>query len=333
MLVSGTLPDEVLDRLTSLALETREAEGLPALVVAAVGPTSSGTVCTGTADHDPAAAASPTTRFRLSSMTKPLTAVAALQLVDEGVLDPDDPAVAHLRGIDLPDDITVRQLLTHTSGLRAYYGPFHVDADETIPDLVDYYSANPLQRRDGDHLAFEYSNHNYALLGQLVAEMRARPYSEVVEDRVLRPLGMTMTTFDDRIAGARGYALEGGAVIPSPVYRPVLTPASGGWSTLDDLVRFLGFLLDPAASSVLGTSVVPLMRSNQSPTPGHRRAFGFALESTDGGEVMSHTGGWPGYCGALAFMPKQGLGVAFLANRSTEARAELHRRLVNCLMR
>jgi CubicO group peptidase (beta-lactamase class C family) len=331
-IVSGSLPDDVVDRLTDFAARTQRAETLPALVIGAMTTAGSGTLCLGVAENDPAVPATPTTRFRLSSLIKPFTAVAVLQLVEEGLLDPDEPVVAHLNGIALPGDITVRQLLTHTSGLLRYYGYFHVDAAEAIPDLVDYYREHPLQRREGDHLGYEYSNHNYAVLGQLVEEMRGRPYADVVGDGVLEPLGMTMTTFDDRADGATGYALEGGAVIPSPVYRPVLTPASGGWSTLDDLLRFLGFFVHPAPSPVLGAATTSLMRTNQSPVPGHRRGLGFALESLDGADVVSHIGGWPGYCGAVAFVPDEGIGVALLANRSTEARSDLPHGMLRCVL-
>src|SRR5690606_27953087 len=132
-------------------------------------------------------------QFRIGSVTKTFTAVLVMQARDDGLLDLDDPIG---RFLDVPahGEATVRRLLSHTSGLqREPYGDVWdnlrtPDVARLLADLARAERVLPPARR------FHYSNLAMALLGQAVARLRGGTWAEVVQDRILAPLGLTHTT-------------------------------------------------------------------------------------------------------------------------------------------
>lgn len=136
----------------------------------------------------------PTSLFPLASAAKPFTSVAVLQLRDRGRLRTDDPVARYLPGFPYPD-ITIRHLLSHTSGLPDLElfepliarSPMHVvSGRDLVPALREW--KQPLHFRAGDQ--FRYSNINYQLLAQIVATVSGRPFGEYVRDMIFRPAGM-----------------------------------------------------------------------------------------------------------------------------------------------
>jgi CubicO group peptidase (beta-lactamase class C family) len=239
----------------------------------------------------------PATVFPLDSVSKVLVAVCVLDLVESGAVGLDDPARAHLRGLDVRprrrcrEAITVRQLLTHTSGLAPDYPWLRLSAPagEDVPFL-------PLSRLYGPAVhgidrpgrQVRYSNHNYSVLAQLVEDVRGLPYEEVVTERVLRPLGLTRTGFrpDPGDAGtARGHVWTGSRFVRPPEHRSLLTACTGAWASVDDLLR-LGRALLPSGGgpTVLAAPTRRLLTSSQfavGPGPG----VGLGVELRDLGGV------------------------------------------------
>ena len=135
----------------------------------------------------------PDSRFRIGSVTKTFTAVLVLQARDDGLLDLDDPISAYL---DVPahGDVTIRRLLSHTSGLqREPYG----DIWDTLisPDAAGLLAElDRVERVLPNGRQFHYSNLGFAVLGQLVARRRGVTWERLLAERILEPLGLSATT-------------------------------------------------------------------------------------------------------------------------------------------
>ncbi|VAX42528.1 Beta-lactamase class C-like and penicillin binding proteins (PBPs) superfamily, partial [hydrothermal vent metagenome] len=148
-------------------------------------------VAVGSADFAGKVRNTPTTLFEIASITKPFTAIAIMQLVEQGALALDDPIAKHLPGV--PDDcraITVRQLLQHTSGIPGTNsrggGP---DLDAVLPRFLQ---GGPVFE-PGTH--WEYWNQGYALLSEIVARASGQEYVTFCRDRIFVPAGMASTRF------------------------------------------------------------------------------------------------------------------------------------------
>jgi CubicO group peptidase (beta-lactamase class C family) len=168
------------------------------------------------------------TVFRIGSVTKTFTAIAVLQLYEQGLVDLDSPPGDYLRGYQLVAakpghrPPTVRQLLTHTAGLPQLVYParvFRPVLGETVaygqrvPALAEFYRGRlHLTAEPGTQLT--YSNHGFATLGQIVEDVTGEPLSGYFREHIFGPLGMTGTDLarSDRIRArlATGYTLRSG---------------------------------------------------------------------------------------------------------------------------
>lgn len=239
------------------------------------------------------------TLFRIASMTKPVTVAVAMSLVDEGKLGLRDPIVRWLpeftgvRVLDDPSgslertspaqrDILVEDLLTHTSGLayaftvdgpisRAYYRlPFDQGPDVWLAALA----ALPLVHQPGARVTY---SHAIDVVGVLVSRIEGKPFHQVLDERILHPLGMTDTGFfvsaEARRRAATMYRLDDneqlrhGVMGPPRITPPTFCNTGGGlWSTADDYLRFIEMLLRDGTVDgvrVLSAESVRLMRTDR----------------------------------------------------------------------
>jgi CubicO group peptidase (beta-lactamase class C family) len=246
------------------------------------------------------------TLFRIASMTKPVTVAAAMSLVDDGKLALRDPIVrwlpefADMRVLDDPNGpldrthpaqraILVEDLLTHTSGLaygfsvagpisRAYVRlPFGRGPDAWLAELATL----PLVHQPGERLTY---SHAIDVLGVLVSRIEGKPYHQVLEERILQPLGMPDTGFfvsaKSRRRAATMYRLDDNDRLQHDVMgQPHISPpafcnAGGGlWSTADDYLRFVEMLLCDGTLNgvqVLSRQSARLMRTDRL-TDEHKR--------------------------------------------------------------
>jgi len=246
------------------------------------------------------------TLFRMGSVTKTFTAVMVMQCRDEGLLDLDDPIGAHL---DLPahQDLPIRRLLSHTSGLqREPYGDVWdtlqaPGTEQLIAELVHAERVLPPARR------YHYSNLGYAMLGYLVATKRGAAWVEVLEDRVLRPLQLADITDEPGERAAVGYLVDAysdhARPEPSSDFGGV-GPAAQLWATAGDLARWAAFLGDPATldpqGTVLKASTLDEMRWPLTATDEALWTVGFGLGMIllpQGDRVVhvGHDGAMPGF--------------------------------------
>ena len=199
------------------------------------------------------------TVFWIASMTKPITATAVLMLQDEGKLDVHDPVAKYLPEFanlktpsGQPANLTLIQILTHTSGLGEAGGPAAREA-KTLADLVPLWLAAPMQFEPGSRWSYCQSGINAA--GRVVEVVSGMSFDAFLKKRLFQPLGMKSTTFypgaSERARQVTAYAknattgsLE--AVPPRPEFSPRDRPPQGNgglYSTAEDYGRFCQMLL------------------------------------------------------------------------------------------
>ena len=230
------MPDtQPLDRL----LQERQADRLPSVAAAVVHKGEQVWAnAVGSVDYDAGREATADTQYRIGSITKTFTATAIMQLRDAGRLDLDDRLEQHLDGI-ANGSPTIRRMLAHLSGLQREVGEMFVDG--TTPgedDLAVGFALEPAQ-------AHHYSNLAFGLLGQVVARKSGQAYTDYVDERIIRPLGLTRTTWYAQEPKAQGYLVDEYArtVWQEPETDLGAVAAMGQlWSTVEDLGRWASFL-------------------------------------------------------------------------------------------
>ena len=289
------------------------------------------------------------TVFRIASMTKSFTAATVLLLRDEGRLGLDDPIAAHVPALaawrpstsDSPP-VTVRHLLTMSAGLPTDdpWGDRQQGLD--LDHFMDLLAAGPTNAWPPG-TTFEYSNLGYGILGRAITAVAGAEYREVVQDRILRPLGMTSTAYlaedvpEPQLA--HGYVRRGDELVREGTDGYGALASMGGvFSTVRDLGRWVVGFLDafPARDDPEGGH--PLRRATRremqqvhrlSPTIVQAHApdtseprvvsggYGFGLMIRDDaatGTTIGHAGGYPGFGSYMAWHPATRLGIVALGN-------------------
>jgi len=281
----------------------------------------------GLADRGQGIPNSPLTQFRVGSMNKMLTAVAALQLVQAGKVRLDATLGTYLPdypNAEMASKVTIHHLLTHTGGTGDIFGPQFTANRLELREPEDYlelYGARSLLFEPGSQWA--YSNYGFMLLGAVVERVSGMRYDDYVAAHVLAPAGMTgagATPEDASVPGrAVGYMWQGGALVsnaPTLPYRG--TPAGGWYATVGDFERFATAirehrLLDPAHTALLLDGKVTMGQSVV------KYAYGFIDRVQEGRRLVGHGGGAPGMSGELSFEPNGGYTVVVLSNLSPPA--------------
>lgn len=274
----------------------------------------------GAADLEQGAPVGPDSMFRIASLTKPFTAVGVLALVEDGRLSLDAQLGAPLP--DVPEawrPITVRQLLSHTSGLTGDFQLLlaHRTEDMSPRGLTDLYRGQPLTGPPGS--AWAYSNLNYWLLGRVIEAVSGRPYADYLRERVLAPAGLTATREgrqDDIIPGrVRGYAPGAdGAWRNTPYFSQTLGYSAGGLiSSPREMARWYealgeGRIIRPATLA-LALSPVALADGRSSGD-----GFGWRLTTIGGCPAAEHGGSSIGFVAYVVWVPARRLFVGEFRN-------------------
>jgi CubicO group peptidase (beta-lactamase class C family) len=277
------------------------------------------------------------TVFRVASITKTFTAIAVLQLVEQGLVDLDGPANAYLRTVQLVHKgdgwrpATVRHLLTHTAGLgeevtrSALFRPDFgesVAAGRPVPPLAEFYRGRVrLAAEPGTR--FRYGNHSPALLGQLVEDVSRSPLGRYLRERVFRPLGMTDTDLEPsaqlRARLATGYRLTRRGIRPVPLREFVTAGAAGAYSTPRDMARYAAALLGGGTNehgTVLEPGSVAAMFAPQYRPDPRIPGMGLAFFRGEAGghPVVEHQGVLSGFDSQVFLAPDDGVGVVAFTN-------------------
>jgi CubicO group peptidase (beta-lactamase class C family) len=257
----------------------------------------------------------PASQYRIGSITKTFTAVLVLQCRDEGLLGLDDLLGTHLPECGYPAP-SLRSLLGHSSGMQAEpVGPWW----ERSPGVAvaELLAANDVS---GQVLAagsaFHYSNLGFALLGELVARLRGKPWSEVLVERLLEPLGLEQTTYLPGQDHAQGYSVGhfAGTLTREPHQDTgAMAPAGQLWSTLADLAVWADFLATGHPSILAGSTVAEMYP----PAPFEDYGLGLRRLAYDGSTLVGHTGSMPGFLACAFVDPTTRRSVVALANATT----------------
>jgi CubicO group peptidase (beta-lactamase class C family) len=273
--------------------------------------------------------ATPETLIRTASIAKPITAVAAMTLVESGKLQLDAPVQTYCAPFPPKQwPITTRQLLAHTSGIR-HYNPGEMESTRHYRWMADgfaIFAGDPLLFRPGT--GYQYSTYGYTVVGCAIEGAAATRFQDYVAQHVLAPAGMTHTRVDDVLDivphRARGYQMiNGEAKNASLMDSSYKIPGGGYVTTAEDLVRFAQALLDgrlvkPATLAQMWTAT---------PQSG-KESYGLGFTVRDGGRFVWHTGGQPGTTTELFIIPDKHFAVAVLANRDGVQQQELVRAVV-----
>jgi CubicO group peptidase (beta-lactamase class C family) len=276
----------------------------------------------GYASLEHGAKVTPRTKFRIGSVTKQFTAAAVLRLQEMGKLSVEDPLSKYRPDFPRGSEVTLRHLLTHTSGIHSYTSKPDLPRISLLPTTTeehirsfqnDAYDFDPGAR-------WSYSNSGYFLLGAIVEKVSGRSYADFLREQFFDPLGMKDTgvhTADAILDGAAtGYAQQGSALRRAPDWNMSVAGAAGAlYSTVEDLARwndavFGGKVLSEASLAAAFTPV----QAGSTPPGEEGYGYGWGIGRVRGVRQISHDGGLPGFVSHLSRYPDEGLTVAVLVN-------------------
>jgi len=277
---------------------------------------------TGFADLEFAISADEQTLFRIGSVTKQFTAAAILKLAERDKLSLDDPLTQFLP--DYPthgQEITLRHLLTHTSGVPSYtdLGPkWQVSIARELPhdELVALWKDLPLEFAPGEK--WKYSNSGYYLLGMVIEKVSGQDYATFLRETFFDPLKLTRTRYDSNrdviLNRAQGYAFEKDTFFNDDLLGMSQPGAAGALvSTAGDLVRWQQALVGGRAVSAASYEEMTLpflLASGRETSYG----LGLQLDTQAGQRCVWHGGGINGFNSVLMYFPDASLHVAVISN-------------------
>lgn len=271
----------------------------------------------GLANLEEQTAATPATHYRLASVTKQFTAAAILLLADEGRLTLDDPIRRWLPSLPpYADAITIRHVLTHTSGLLAYEDLIAADATVAVTDagvlkLVETQSSTYF----APGTSYRYSNTGYAFLALIVEKASGRRFAEFLRDTIFLPLGMTTTVAHEEgistvMNRAFGYSRDGTSWRRTDQSLTSAVLGDGGiYASVDDLAAWVNALDRGFAAQ----ASLPRVETGK---PGERYGFGWRVSEHEGRRAVWHTGESIGFRNAVVRFPDEHFSVVVLTNRS-----------------
>lgn len=258
--------------------------------------------------------------FRLASVTKPMTAVAILKLVEQGKIDLDAPIQTYVPYFpEKPWPITVRQLLGHLGGISHYRNP---DVESHIKDQLDTRQAIAIFE-EFDLVAepgsrFNYSSYGYNLLGAAIEGASGQSYGEFMHENIWGPLGMDDTRMDhpDELIPhrVRGYRLVDGKLQNDEFVNISSRFAAGGTrSTVLDLLKFVRGIGD---AKILSPETTDQMFTSLATRDGRDTGYGLGWNPSDinGRFIVAHNGGQPETSTLLMFVPSANYAVAVACN-------------------
>ena len=277
------------------------------------------------------------TLFRCGSITKTFTATAIMQLRDDGKLGIDDPILRHIpefgavkTRFSTPEIVTIRRLLTHTSGLMGE-GPNNGWEKLEFPTIEEMIAA--LGRTEiviEPESQYKYSNLGFALLGEVIRRVSGQPYADYIQRNLLEPLGMNGSglslTDSMRPRMATGYTIRGVEGEPQIAPHPMLhgwDAAGSLYSSVNDLARWISFqfrtkVAARGGSQVLNGRTLSAMHRVQFMEPNWMAGYALGWRADRRGEniYLHHSGGIHGFLTKITFNTLHRVGTIVLTNAS-----------------
>jgi CubicO group peptidase (beta-lactamase class C family) len=269
--------------------------------------------------------------FEIGSITKQFTAVAILQLLEQGKLSLQDSLQQYIR--DFPSKgyrITIENLLTHTSGIRDYMQidyaePYMERWDFKPKQLIDSFKTFPLDFEPGTR--FRYSNSGYFLLGYIIEKVSGKNFQTYIQENLLRPLGLNNTYFDtDNIIIPRrvnGYARQDAGFRKADYWSMTIAWAAGGLiSNAEDLFKWQKGLLSYKIlkRETLEKAFVSSKLKNGTAT---EYGYGWFIKNTGGSQSIEHGGAISGFLSNEVYYPAEDIFISTLYNCDCAPKDEL----------
>ena len=272
-------------------------------------------------------------RFHAASISKLLTAVVIMQLRDEGALSLQDQVGVYESSFsDSP--IRIEHLLTHTSGLRD-----RRRADGRTTDAeVDAYIRSLAQQRTGNTpgLNWQYADAGFNLLGRIIENVTGKPYSAVMKDRLLVPIGMQDSDFDlsNIPVEKRVHAYDRRGNANEHPRDLAFLPSSGLQTTATDLAFFAQVILQTSGSvsePIISLDSLNEMTMERIATDwnGVSQGYGWQLANTPQGRQWRHAGAEAGFESLLTIYPEAGFAIAVLGNKQDWPRFEFEQEIMS----
>ena len=260
------------------------------------------------------------TLFRPGSVSKLFVWTSVMQLVEQGRLDLEKDVNAYLDfqiPATFPEPITMRHIMTHTSGFEEFLQDLFVDDARKLRPLGEYVRDHLPRRAYPPGTVPAYSNYATALAGYILERISGRPFDDYVEDQIFRPLGMTRTTFRQPLPDGWEDSMSSGYTLASEGRKPFEVvgafPAGSVSTTATDMGRFMLAHLGEGAGGdgrILKPETVRLMHARQFGMSDDMNgmALGFYEESRNGARIIGHGGDTQSFHSDLHLIPEAGLG-------------------------
>jgi len=268
--------------------------------------------------------------FQTGSVGKQFVATAIMMLVEENKVRLEDGIAKYFAGApESWKDITVRHLLTHTSGIPDYESAENIKPGGLIDMRLDYTEDELLEKIVSLKLEFapgkkwSYSNTGYVLLGLLIHKATGMFYGDFLQNRIFKPLGMTSTRIiseaDIITNRCAGYCLEGGKLKNQEWVSPTLNSTADGtlYTTIPDMAKWDAALYTEKLikKSSLERMWIPVRLNNGVAMP---YGFGWEVTETHGHRLIQHSGAWQGFTAYIARYVDDKLTVIAFANLDSD---------------
>ncbi len=283
---------------------------------------------------EPAVPATPEMRYSIGSISKQFTAAAILLLQEEGQLSIDDPVGKYVSGLTRGNDVTIREILSHTSGCEDYWPEDYLMTPmlqaESAQQILDTWGKKPLDFEPGTQ--WQYSNTNYVIAGRIVEKVAGEPLFDFLTQRIFRPLGMKSVWNSDEAALTQADA--------TAYYRHALGPLrmapkeGRGWMfaagelamTAHDLALWDESLM---AKTILKPASYKEMFTEVKLKDGKGTHYGLGVEvrDRDGHRSIEHSGEVSGFVSDNEVLIDDGTAVAVLTNQDAVGAASMIARL------
>ena len=334
-----TLDPAIKARVYRIATQVLEQTGVPSASVAVVDhgklvythAYGSARIASDTAAAVPA---TPEMRYSIGSISKQFTAAAILLLQEEGKLTLDDPVGKYIPGLTEGDKVTIRQILSHTSGYQDYWPEDYVMTPmlhpETAQQILDTWAKKPLDFEPGTK--WQYSNTNFVIAGRIVETITGAPLMDLLVNRIFRPLGMKSVWNSDE---AKLTSVDATAYYRHALGPLRVAPKEGrGWMfaagelamTAHDLALWDESLI---AQTVLKPDTYKQMFTEVKLKDGKGTHYGLGVEVVDRGghRSIEHSGEVSGFVSDNQVLVDDGVAVAVLTNQDAVGAASMITRL------
>ena len=317
---------EIGTALRAAAEQERTGQGIPSIAVGIVSAGGQGWHgVAGFADARKESVAGPQALYRIGSLTKLMTDVLVMQLVERGTLNLDTPVRAYLSSFAPRDPyskpVTLRMLMSHHAGLveEPPRGHYYDPNPPSLAEVVRSLNGTTLIAEPGT--TYHYSNAGLAVVGRVLEVVTSKPYEQLLREALLQPLGMSETSLraSPEVRARLAYgeiAPYDGTRFAAPVFDLGPTPAGNVYSSVPDVLKFARSLLEGGLAAngriLQGETIASMWQPQYPPAGDERPGIGFFLRSLDGHRVASHSGSVYGYVADLSVYPDDGFATTIM---------------------